>query len=124
MKKGILVIGSLNMDLSIDLAKMPVTGETILGRGIAYKAGGKGANQACAAGKLGGRVRMLGCVGQDEFGQKLVKSLSESGVETDYIKESRDLPTGTAVIYVDDNGDNSIVVIPGANMACDIEYLK
>ena len=112
------------MDLSIDLAKMPVTGETILGRGIAYKAGGKGANQACAAGKLGGRVRMLGCVGQDEFGQKLVKSLSESGVETDYIKESRDLPTGTAVIYVDDNGDNSIVVIPGANMACDIEYLK
>ena len=124
MKKGILVIGSLNMDMSIDLAKMPVTGETILGRGIAYKAGGKGANQACAAGKLGGRVRMLGCVGQDEFGQKLVKSLSESGVETDYIKESRDLPTGTAVIYVDDNGDNSIVVIPGANMACDIEYLK
>lgn len=124
MKKGILVIGSLNMDLSIDLTKMPVTGETILGRGIAYKAGGKGANQACAAGKLGGRVRMLGCVGQDEFGQKLVKSLSESGVETDYIKESRDLPTGTAVIYVDDNGDNSIVVIPGANMACDIEYLK
>ena len=124
MKKGILVTGSLNMDLSIDLAKMPVTGETILGRGIAYKAGGKGANQACAAGKLGGRVRMLGCVGQDEFGQKLVKSLSESGVETDYIKESRDLPTGTAVIYVDDNGDNSIVVIPGANMACDIEYLK
>lgn len=124
MKKGILVIGGLNMDLSIDLAKMPVTGETILGRGIAYKAGGKGANQACAAGKLGGRVRMLGCVGQDEFGQKLVKSLSESGVETDYIKESRDLPTGTAVIYVDDNGDNSIVVIPGANMACDIEYLK
>ena len=124
MKKGILVIGSLNMDLSIDLAKMPVTGETILGRGIAYKAGGKGANQACAAGKLGGRVRMLGCVGQDEFGQKLVKSLSESGVETDYIKESRDLPTGTAVIYVDDNGDNSIVVIPGPNMACDIEYLK
>lgn len=124
MKKGILVIGSLNMDLSINLAKMPVTGETILGRGIAYKAGGKGANQACAAGKLGGRVRMLGCVGQDEFGQKLVKSLSESGVETDYIKESRDLPTGTAVIYVDDNGDNSIVVIPGANMACDIEYLK
>lgn len=124
MKKGILVIGSLNMDLSIDLAKMPVTGETILGRGIAYKAGGKGANQACAAGKLGGRVRMLGCVGQDEFGQKLVKSLSESGAETDYIKESRDLPTGTAVIYVDDNGDNSIVVIPGANMACDIEYLK
>ena len=124
MKKGILVIGSLNMHLSIDLAKMPVTGETILGRGIAYKAGGKGANQACAAGRLGGRVRMLGCVGQDEFGQKLVKSLSESGVETDYIKESRDLPTGTAVIYVDDNGDNSIVVIPGANMACDIEYLK
>lgn len=124
MRKGILVIGSLNMDLSIDLAKMPVTGETILGRGIAYKAGGKGANQACAAGRLGGRVRMLGCVGRDEFGQRLMKSLSEAGVETVYIKESEDLPTGTAVIYVDDNGDNSIVVIPGANMACDVEYLK
>lgn len=124
MEKGILVIGSLNMDLSVDLAKMPVTGETILGRGIAYRTGGKGANQACAAGKMGGRVRMLGCVGCDEFGQKLIESLSEAGVETDYIKESRELPTGTAIIYVDDNGDNSIVVIPGANTACDVEYLK
>jgi ribokinase len=124
MKKGILVIGSLNMDMLVEMVKMPVLGETVLGRTISYKTGGKGANQACAAGKLGGKVRMLGCMGRDEFGQKLVGSLGASGVETGYLKESNDQPTGLAVIYVDHNGDNSIVVIPGANNECDVEYLK
>ncbi|MFT4005832.1 MAG: ribokinase [Lacrimispora sp.] len=124
MKKGILVIGSLNMDMSVEMAKMPVVGETVLGETVSYKTGGKGANQACAAGKLGGEVRMLGCIGQDEFGRKLLESLGDSGVKTEYLKESMDQPTGMAVIYVDYNGDNSIVVIPGANRECDVEYLK
>lgn len=124
MKKGILVIGSLNMDISVEMAKMPVVGETVLGKGISYKTGGKGANQACAAGRLGGDVRMLGCIGRDGFGRKLEESLRSAGVETGYLKESRDRPTGTAVICVDQNGDNSIVVIPGANGECDVEYLK
>lgn len=124
MKKGILVIGSLNMDMSVEMAKMPVVGETVLGETVSYKTGGKGANQACAAGKLGGEVRMLGCIGQDEFGRKLLESLGDSGVKTEYLKESMDQPTGMAVIYVDHNGDNSIVVIPGANRECDVEYLK
>lgn len=124
MKKGILVIGSLNMDMSVEMTKMPVVGETVLGETVSYKTGGKGANQACAAGKLGGEVRMLGCIGQDEFGRKLLESLDDSGVKTEYLKKSVDQPTGMAVIYVDHNGDNSIVVIPGANRECDVEYLK
>lgn len=124
MKKGILVIGSLNMDISVEMSKMPVVGETVLGKAISYKTGGKGANQACAAGMLGGEVRMLGCIGPDEFGRKLAESLRNAGVETGYLKKSRDQPTGTAVIYVDQNGDNSIVVIPGANRECDTAYLK
>lgn len=124
MKKNILVIGSLNMDMSISIEEMPVVGETILGREVSYQAGGKGANQACAIGKLGGRVRMLGCVGCDEFGRRLLESLEQSGVDIQYIKKSDKHTTGMAVIYVDDNGDNSIVVISGANRACDIDYLK
>ena len=67
---------------------------------------------------------MLGCIGQDEFGRKLLESLGDSNVKTEYLKESADQPTGMAVIYVDHNGDNSIVVIPGANRECDVEYLK
>lgn len=124
MKRGILVIGSLNMDMSVDMAKMPVVGETVLGEAVSYKTGGKGANQACAAGKLGGEVRMLGCIGQDEFGRRLVESLQGSGVETKYLKESGSQPTGLAVICVDHEGNNSIVVIPGANKECNVEYLK
>lgn len=124
MKKGILVIGSLNMDMSVYMAKMPVVGETVLGETVSYKTGGKGANQACAAGKLGGEVRMLGCIGRDEFGKLLVESLRDSCVETKYLKESEAQPTGLAVIYVNHEGSNSIVVIPGANGECDVEYLK
>ncbi len=124
MGKGILVIGSLNMDLSISMDAMPVVGETILGNGLAYQAGGKGANQACAAGLLGGQVKMLGCVGQDEFGDRQVEGLKASGVDTSYIKRSKSQPTGTAVIYVDRRGNNSIVVIPGANRECGVQYLS
>ena len=124
MGKGILVIGSLNMDLSVSMDAMPVVGETILGNGLAYQAGGKGANQACAAGRLGGQVKILGCVGQDAFGNRQIESLKASGVDTSYIKVSQDQPTGTAVIYVDRQGNNSIVVVPGANRECSAEYLS
>lgn len=124
MKKGILVIGSLNMDMSVSLDKIPEVGETVLGNGLSYREGGKGANQACAAGKLLAEVRMLGCIGQDEFGKRQRESLEESGVAAEYLKESLSQPTGTAIIYVDVRGDNNIVVIPGANNQCDAEYLS
>ena len=123
MDKKILVIGSLNMDIVIQMDRRPLVGETVLGKGLTYVPGGKGANQACAAGKLGGQTLMLGCVGQDDFGCVLKKSLTDSGVDSGKIRQTAG-STGTASIYVNEEGDNSIVVIPGANHACDTAYLK
>lgn len=124
MKKKILVIGSLNMDQSIRLDRMPLVGETVMGYGITYQAGGKGANQACAAGRLQAQVRMVGCVGEDSFGQTLRNQVEACGVDVSGIRRTEDCATGMAVIYVDGKGDNSIVVIPGANGACSTEYLQ
>lgn len=124
MSKNILVVGSLNMDISISMKKMPVVGETILGNSMQYSNGGKGANQACTIGKLGGNVDMLGCIGNDDFGKNQETNLSKFNVNTKNLKISQDNPTGTAVIYVDEKGKNSIVVVAGANNCCDIEYLK
>lgn len=111
------------MDIVINMTRMPVIGETVLGKELANVPGGKGANQACAAGKLGGDAVMLGCIGRDSFGGVLQKSLTDSGVDSSRLRET-DSCTGTASIYVDGNGDNSIVVVPGANHDCDVEYLK
>ena len=124
MDKRILIIGSLNMDIVIEMKRMPLIGETVLGKNLTYVPGGKGANQAYAAGKLGGKVTMLGCVGDDSLGQKLKDNLANSGTDASYIRNIEGKPTGTAIIYVNDDGDNSIVVISGANEACDVEYLK
>ena len=124
MKKKILVIGSLNMDQSIRLDRMPLVGETVMGRSITYQAGGKGANQACAAGRLQAQVRMMGCVGADSFGRTLRDQVEGCGVDGSGIRLIEGCATGMAVIYVDGNGDNSIVVIPGANGECSREYLQ
>lgn len=123
MKKKILVVGSLNMDMVIDMANMPAVGETVLGSSITYNPGGKGANQAYAAARLGGDVKMLGCVGNDEFGELLKNNLSRCGVDASDIKKGTK-STGMACIYVDNQGNNSIVVVQGANQECDEEYLK
>ncbi|MCQ2561968.1 MAG: ribokinase [Clostridia bacterium] len=119
----ILVAGSLNMDLRLTMKKMPLAGETIMGDSIMYNPGGKGANQAAAAAKLGGDVAMLGSVGKDGFGDTLAESLAGCGADVSMLKRA-DEPTGMATIYVDENGRNSIVVIAGANGCCDTEYLK
>lgn len=124
MKKKILIIGSLNVDMVIEMKHMPVVGETVLGTKLAYIPGGKGANQACAAAKLGGDVKMLGCVGRDEFGDIQKNNLSACGVDTENFKRSEANGTGTASIYVDEGGNNSIVVVAGANKECDVPYLK
>lgn len=123
MSDEILIVGSLNMDMVMNMDRMPVTGETVLGNDVTHIPGGKGANQACAAGKLGGNTKMLGCVGKDESGSVLINNLKESGVDVSGIRIS-DKFTGTAAIYVNGSGDNSIVVIPGANHGCDSHYLK
>ena len=110
----ITVIGSLNMDLAINAPRVPVMGETILGSGFMTAPGGKGANQAVAAARLGGDVTMIGCVGDDIFGRNLVENLKSNGVETRHIKTLRGFPTGVAVILIKD-GNNCIIVDPGAN---------
>lgn len=111
------------MDLRLSMKKMPLAGETVMGDSIMYNPGGKGANQAAAAAKLGGDVAMLGAVGQDGFGDTLFKSLAGCGADVSLIKRAEE-PTGMATIYVDESGRNSIVVIAGANGSCSIAYLK
>ena len=120
---SILVAGSLNMDLRFSMKRMPLQGETVQGEGLLYNPGGKGANQAAAAARLGADTAMLGCVGRDGFGETLAKSLSACGCDVSHLK-TVDAPTGTASIYVDERGANSIVVIAGANAFCDAAYLK
>ncbi len=116
--KPILVIGSLNMDLVARCEHLPERGQTIMGRAFFTAPGGKGANQAVAAARLGGRVSMAGCVGRDAFGEALVASLRDAGIRIDDVV-SADGPTGTALITIDAEGANTIVVISGANLACD-----
>jgi len=122
--KNILVIGSLNMDFVIEVDKMPLPGQTILGEEFALIPGGKGANQAYAAGKLGANVSMLGAVGNDEYGKKLLKNLNSVNVNTDKIEKLENVNTGCAFINVDKNGENSIVVVSGANKKITTETIN
>lgn len=112
--KKITVIGSTNMDLTIQSPKLPTLGETILGGGFLTVPGGKGANQAVAIAKLGYEVSLIGCIGEDAFGRQLAHNLEQSGVTTDHLMAVPDAPTGVAVIVVQ-NGNNFIIVDPGAN---------
>ena len=123
MSKKILVVGSLNMDMDITVDDFPRAGQTIIGKKIVNVTGGKGANQALACGKLGGDTYMLGCVGNDDFGKIQIDTLSKY-VNVDNLAIREGEHTGTAVIYINKNGENSIVVIPCANSTCDIDYLK
>ena len=116
-KPKVLVVGSINMDLVVRCPRMPAPGETVLGRGFTTSPGGKGANQAVAAARLGGVCRMIGRVGEDAFGDALVAGLKSEGIDcSDVIPTARE-PTGVAVIVVDAQGENSIVVASGANYA-------
>lgn len=119
--KKIFVVGSLNMDLVIRVAKMPRAGETITGEGFMTNPGGKGANQAAAVSKLGGNAYMIGCVGR-EFGDELIKTLAGYGVNTDYVKKLDDVSSGIAVITVE-NGDNRIILDRAANGRIDRELI-
>ena len=111
----ITVAGSLNMDFVVQVQTLPRPGETVLGGGFVTIPGGKGANQACAAGRLGGRVRMLGRVGDDVFGRQLLESLASAGVDTKAVRVSVAVPSGVALIFVETGGQNEIVVASGAN---------
>lgn len=112
--KNICVIGSLNMDLVVNVDTMPKPGQTIIGSNFKEVPGGKGVNQAVAMARLNGNVSMIGKVGEDGFGQTLINSLKNDKVDTTYIQTSKGA-TGVALITVDKNAQNSIVVSPGAN---------
>jgi ribokinase len=113
MRTQLTVVGSINLDLVAKVDRLPRPGETLSGATLDRIPGGKGANQAVAAARLGAEVRMVGCVGADANADEALAGLREAGVELD-LHES-DAPTGIAIILVDQDGENVIVVVPGAN---------
>ncbi len=110
----IIVIGSINLDLITTVARMPKPGETLAGESFQTAPGGKGANQALAAARAGGKVRMVGAVGRDAFAHEAMALLKSSNADLSFVRET-DAPTGTALILVDAQGENIIAVTAGAN---------
>jgi len=115
MTGRVLVLGSLNVDLVTRVERHPRPGETVLGEGLEQLAGGKGANQAVAAAAAGAMVGMVGCVGDDAGGTAYRARLERLGVDVSGLRVVAGTPTGTALIAVSDDGENSIIVVPGAN---------
>lgn len=114
-KPGILVVGSANIDLTVNVDALPSLGETVLGGTFASAIGGKGANQATAACRAGGNVVFLGATGQDKYGEAIRQHFAAEGIRTIWAEASPDVATGVALIMVDAGGNNCIAVAPGAN---------
>ena len=114
MSAPVVIVGSLNADLFVEVAALPRPGETVRGSDLTVRPGGKGANQAAAAGLLGADVTMIGAVGADDHGRLLLAAAASAGVRTARIR-SLDVATGTAMITVDGAGENTIIISPGAN---------
>lgn len=110
----VVVVGSANLDLVVDVERLPSAGETLIATRFAQYAGGKGLNQAVAAARMGARTAFVGCVGSDDAGSLLRRVLDEEGVDTSLL-QTVEMPTGRAMIAVDVSGENTIVVAPGAN---------
>jgi ribokinase len=119
----ITVIGSLNIDLTTTVNRYPRLGETLLGKKFQRNFGGKGANQAIAVARLGGAVRMIGCVGDDLFGEEYISHLNKEGIIADFVEPVTHSSTGTASIFITE-GDNLIVVVPGANFELTPEKIE
>ncbi len=115
MSNKIIVVGSMNMDMVVKTSHIPQPGETVLGGSFLMNPGGKGANQAVAVARLGGDVTFVGKIGDDIFGKQSSQLFDEEGVDTNGILADDDSPSGIALITVDERGENSIVVAPGAN---------
>lgn len=123
----IIVIGSSNTDMVVKSKKLPLPGETILGGTFLMNAGGKGANQAVAAARLGGNVTLVAKVGNDVFGKQSVEGFKKEKINADFVFIDEGTPSGTALIMVNEEGENCIVVAPGANaqlLPADIEQVK
>ncbi|MBO0991692.1 ribokinase [Bacillus sp. SD088] len=120
----ILVIGSFMMDLVVRTPRVPENGETIIGKSFSRFPGGKGANQAVSAARLGGKVTMAGKLGVDLFGDEAIKTLKKEDIDTSYILRDDEHPTGVGSVTLEENGHNRIIVVPGANLAYGIEDLN
>ncbi len=116
----ICVVGSLNIDMVLNMSRLPKLGETLMVETLEKVQGGKGGNQACGASRLGSQVTMVGAIGNDEYGQLLKEGLEKDGINTRYLKKV-DGPSGMAIITVDIVGNNTIAVIPGANEQVTVE---
>jgi len=114
-KPKIVVVGSSNTDMVIKMERLPIPGETLIGGDFIMAAGGKGANQAVAAARLGGEVTFVARVGVDMFGKQAIQNFKKEGINTDFIVKDRENPSGVALIFVDRKGENSIAVASGAN---------
>jgi ribokinase len=114
--EGVLVVGSANMDLVLSVEKFPQRGETIFGKRFEMFPGGKGANQAVCCAKLGAKTYFIGKMGNDDFGKSLSKNMKNEGVDVQQLLIDEDESTGTALITVEEKGENKIVVISGSNM--------
>lgn len=115
MTGRVVVVGSVNTDLVVRTATLPRPGETVPGGDFAVVGGGKGANAAVAAARLGATVAMVACVGEDAFGQARLADLAREGIGVGAVARSAEAPSGVALIIVDERGENSIIVVPGAN---------
>jgi ribokinase len=121
---NVVVVGSVNTDLTVQTAHLPVPGETVLGSALHTSFGGKGANQAVAAKRAGAQTTLLAKLGRDRYGQDYAVHLHREGLDTAYLKWASDVPTGVALITVDRRGQNQIVVAPGANEALQADDLS
>lgn len=119
----VLVVGSINVDITIRTARIPTSGETVHGHGPDVYPGGKGANQAVAAAKLGARVSLVGAVGDDSYAETALGQLEQSGVDLELVETDHG-PCGMAFITVDDDGNNVIVVTPGANASMSADHVS
>jgi ribokinase len=111
----VVVIGSSNMDMVVRCAELPLPGQTILGDNFVMNPGGKGANQAYASAKLGAKTQLVARVGNDLFAEQSCRSFSEVGLGVEHLERDENTPSGVALIFVDESGENQIVVAPGAN---------
>ena len=117
----IVVLGSLNMDLVLKVPHAPAAGETLHGHSIQHIPGGKGGNQAVSCARQGAQVSLVGCIGADAEGEALRTALQEDGIDTDALRTEHGTPTGTALVMVEDSGQNRIVVVAGANARLQVD---
>jgi ribokinase len=123
-RQHLAVLGSINMDVALGVGRFPLPGETVMATRVGRTPGGKGANQAVAAARMGHRVALMGAMGLDEDGQALLEFLHEAGVDQSRVARLRDASTGIAHVVVNDVGENTVIVFPGANHLVTSEQIR